>query len=534
MDEPLRALLIEDSEIDAELLLLELKRIGYRVVHERVQTAGALQRALFADWDIALSDHAMPGFSGVEALRMLKSSGKDIPFIIVSGTIGEDTAVSAMHAGADDFLTKGNLGRLAPAIERSLREHRARAARRRAERALRESEERLRAVFEQAAVGMARVAPDGRWLEVNQRLCDIVGYSRAELLERSLQDITHPEDLATDLELVRQVLGHEIATYSLEERYVRKDGSLVWVDLTVSLVQDENGPKYFVSIVQDISARKAAEAEAQMAQRLRLANQELEAAYRDLQATQAQLIHAAKMASLGELVAGVAHEVNNPLAFVMSHLDTARNSLAKFRNELEGVPPPAAEVHWEKADQRLSEMLSGLARIRDLVLKLRTFSRLDEGERKQASVSECVDSVLTILGHLTKDRIEVETEFTAPDKIDCYPALLNQALLNLVGNSIDAIEGRGTISIRTEPGVDSCVITISDSGCGIPSQIRGRVFEPFFTTKTGGKGTGLGLSITHSIVEKHDGTLTLDDAPGGGTIATLRLPYQPRQAGKHS
>jgi two-component system NtrC family sensor kinase len=528
MNGPLRVLIIEDSESDAELLLLELRRGGYRVVHERVQTAAGLNRALLEDWDIALSDYSMPGFSGTQALREIQHSGKDIPFIIVSGTIGEDAAVSAMHAGADDFLVKGKLGRLAPAIERSRRQHEARLARRRAERALLESEEGYRAMFEQAAVGIARVAPGGRWLEVNQRLCDIVGYSQAELLERTFQDITHPDDLDADLELVQKVLSGELRTYTLEKRYIRKDGTLIWIDLTVSLVQGDAGPKYFVSVVQDISARKAAQAEAQMAQRLRRANEELQAAYRELQATQAQLVQAAKMASLGELVAGVAHEVNNPLAFVMSHLDTVHKNLARFRQELTLPPPQAAEAHWQKADQRFSEVIVGLRRIRDLVLKLRTFSRLDEGERIPASVSDCVDAVLTILGHLTKDRIKVETELTTPDILECYPALLNQALLNLVANAIDAIEGVGTIAIKTEANEDTFVITVSDTGCGVPSQIRERIFEPFVTTKEVGRGTGLGLSITHSIIERHEGTLTLDDAPGGGTVATVRLPVRGR------
>jgi len=522
MKKVLRVLHIEDSDIDAELLRLSLRRT-YDVVYARVQSADELKRALLDDWDVAVSDYTMPNFSGAEALSMIQRSGKDIPFIIVSGTIGEDTAVLAMQAGADDFMVKGKLDRLSPAIERSRREHDARQARRQAERALRESEERFRATFEQAAVGMARVAPDGRWLDVNERLCAILGYARAELLERTFQDLTHPEDLDIDLELVQQMLAGAIQTYALEKRYVKKDGRLVWIDLTVSLVRDAAGPKYFVSILQDVTARKEAEAEALMAQRLRLANEDLQAAYQELQRTQAQLVHAAKMASLGELVAGVAHEVNNPLAFAMGHVETARQSLAKLRAEVV-LEPTSAEAHWQKADRRLSEVTVGLARIRDLVLKLRTFSRLDEGERKLASISECVDSVLTILGHRKTGQIEIKTELSAPDSLECYPALLNQALLNLVSNSIDAIAESGTITIKTEAEGDCVVLTVTDTGSGIPEEVRGRIFEPFVTTKPAGQGTGLGLSITHTIAERHRGSLTLDDAPSGGTVATLRLP----------
>jgi two-component system NtrC family sensor kinase len=272
--------------------------------------------------------------------------------------------------------------------------------------------------------------------------------------------------------------------------------------------------------------RALAEAEAGVASNLRLANEELQSAYRDLQAAQAQLVQSAKMASLGELVAGVAHEINNPLAFVMSHLDTVRKSLEQFRGDVRSEISPEGEHAWTRAHQRLSETELGLGRIRDLVLKLRTFSRLDEGERKRVSIAECVESVLTILQHRTKERIEVVTQIATPDLIDCYPALLNQVLLNLVANSIDAIEGPGTITIAAGARGDAFEITVSDSGAGIPAEVRERVLEPFFTTKPVGQGTGLGLSIAYSIMKKHDGSIELGDAPGGGTLATLRIPLQ--------
>jgi two-component system NtrC family sensor kinase len=255
-------------------------------------------------------------------------------------------------------------------------------------------------------------------------------------------------------------------------------------------------------------------------QHLRQANQDLSAAYRELQAAQGQLVQSAKMASLGELVAGVAHEINNPLAFVLSHLETVRKSLDQFRND---AAPDRAEELWQRAQSRLAETEVGLVRIRDLVLKLRTFSRLDEGERKIVSFRECLDSVLTILGHRFKDRIEVVTELGEPDRLDCYPALLNQLLLNLVANSIDAIEGPGTITIRAGARAAHFVITVADTGPGIPVELRDRVLEPFFTTKPVGQGTGLGLSIAYSIIKKHEGSIELGEAPGGGALATIRL-----------
>ncbi len=269
-----------------------------------------------------------------------------------------------------------------------------------------------------------------------------------------------------------------------------------------------------------------AEAEANAASSLRSANDELKAAYQDLKSAQTQLVQSAKMASLGELVAGVAHEINNPLAFVLSHLETIRRSLEQFRVELRGEVPPPAEDHWQRAHSRLAETEVGLGRIRDLVLKLRTFSRLDEGERKVVSVRECVESVVTILGHRLKDQVRIVTELRPPDMLDCFPSLLNQVLLNLVANSLDAIEGNGTVTIKAGAEGQSFVITIADTGSGIPVELRDRVLEPFFTTKPVGQGTGLGLSIAYSIIRKHEGHLELSDAPGGGTLASIRLPLR--------
>jgi two-component system NtrC family sensor kinase len=257
---------------------------------------------------------------------------------------------------------------------------------------------------------------------------------------------------------------------------------------------------------------------------LQLRNEELKTAYTELQHAQAQLVQSAKMASLGALVAGVAHEINNPLAFATSHLQTARRSLAQVMAEgLDGLSP-AAQAYWNRADDRLNEMSLGLERIADLVVKLRTFSRKDEGERKRVSVKESIESVLTILAHRCKDRVQVETHFGEPDTIECFPSLLNQAVMNLVANSIDAIAGEGTISIRTGAHGDRYRIVVSDNGTGIPKELRERVFDPFFTTKPVGEGTGLGLSITYSIVQRHRGSLELSETEGGGATATITIP----------
>jgi len=257
---------------------------------------------------------------------------------------------------------------------------------------------------------------------------------------------------------------------------------------------------------------------------------ELGDAYRELQAAQSQLIQSAKMASLGELVAGIAHEINNPLSFALSHLDTAQKSIAHVEAEHGSTWPGPSAQHFSRARSRLHEMGIGLERIRELVIKLRTFSRLDEGERKRVNLRECIDSVLMILKHRMKDRVVVELSLGVPEELECYPGLLNQALLNLLANAIEAIVGEGRVKIATGIVDGAYTIRVTDSGPGIPPDIRQRVFEPFFTTKPVGQGTGLGLSITYSIIAKHGGTIGVDCPEGGGTTMTIRLPLATREA----
>jgi two-component system NtrC family sensor kinase len=284
------------------------------------------------------------------------------------------------------------------------------------------------------------------------------------------------------------------------------------------------------SLVDELERRNdelhhLAEKQAALAEQFRIANDELARAYSELQATQSQLVQSAKMASLGELVAGAAHEINNPLAFVLSHLQTVDRCLVKLRN----VDETTAEPLWTRATDRLREMASGLTRIRDLVVKLRTFSRLDEGEYGTVDVAECVESLLTILQHRIK-HIHIVKDLAGPTRIECYPGLLNQALMNLVSNAIDACSEGGTISLVSRDAGGVCELSVKDDGTGIPNDLKPRVTEPFFTTKPVGQGTGLGLSITYSIVRKHRGELVFRDALPQGTEAVIRIPLNPRMS----
>ena len=246
------------------------------------------------------------------------------------------------------------------------------------------------------------------------------------------------------------------------------------------LMQDENW-RIEAELRERELALARARAEAASAEALANANRELEEANDLLKGTQAQLVQAAKMASLGELVAGIAHEINNPLAFIQAHQGTVDRLLERDRRQAAGGD--RARAAGQKSHDRVAAMKLGLARIQELVLNLRRFSRLDEGDFQTVNVPESIETVLALLGHKLGTRIDVRRRYNAVPDLYCSPALLNQVVMNIVGNAADAIKGTGGIDIETESNKTTYTIRISDTGPGIPPELRERIFEPFFTTK---------------------------------------------------
>ncbi|TWB37579.1 response regulator [Nitrospirillum pindoramense] len=270
--------------------------------------------------------------------------------------------------------------------------------------------------------------------------------------------------------------------------------------------------------------RRIAQERAAMAEALERSHAELEEAYRELQDTQSQLVQAAKMASLGALVAGIAHELNNPLAFVGNHLGTIARCLENITPEIQGHLSEKGGRDLEKMRQRLAATRLGIDRVEDLVVKLRTFSRLDEAEVKEVEIEDSLESVLTLLQHKLSERIVVERKYAGPKRITCQPGPLNQVLMNIVGNAIDAIDGAGTITLETARNGPMFRLSVRDTGHGIPAAIRDRICEPFFTTKPVGSGTGLGLSISYSIIQRHRGRLEFHSEEGQGTEVVIEIP----------
>ncbi|WP_446396454.1 ATP-binding protein [Coleofasciculus sp. E1-EBD-02] len=285
-------------------------------------------------------------------------------------------------------------------------------------------------------------------------------------------------------------------------------------------------------------------------QRVEERTQELTQALRELQHTQAQLIQQEKMSSLGQMVAGIAHEINNPINFIYGNLDYAKRSindllilLELYRQE---YPQPngaiqeqseAMDLDFLIADmpKMLSSLKSGAERIQEVVLSLRNFCRLDEAQLKRADIHEGLENTLLLVGHRIQPNINLVKKYSQLPRIDCYPAQLNQAFINIISNAIDALEevqGKAipTIVIRSET-IDNRWIRVSvwNNGAAIPEEVKERIFDPFFTTKSVGKGTGMGLAICYQIVKKHQGKIEVTSEPEKGTEFAITLPIQTEQ-----
>jgi signal transduction histidine kinase len=244
----------------------------------------------------------------------------------------------------------------------------------------------------------------------------------------------------------------------------------------------------------------------------------------ELRDTQAQLVQSEKMKSLGQLVAGVAHELNNPIGFVHANLQLLDEYVKKL------MDGPDTEADAQRIAEAITKLLSrsreGTERVKKIVQDLRTFSRMDQAELQEVDLHEEIDRTLALMEPRLKNRIVVERDYGTLPRVQCYAGQLNQVFLNLLINACDAIENKGTIRIKTRPTSGGVRLIFHDDGPGIPAAVQSRIFDPFFTTKPIGVGTGLGLSLSHGIIERHDGKISVSSLPGRGTTFTVDLPLQ--------
>lgn len=551
-------LVIDDSRTFREQLRISLEAANYSVVlaangEEGLRLAAGLRPQAI------LVDHMMPGLDGCSVIRQIRldSALRTTPCVLLTASEGERVELRALDAGADAFVRKEDLEVVLARLVAVLRGRTAQPA----SSAGVLSPKRILVVDDSPTylnTLASELQIEGYDVVLAHSGEECIAMLGAQPVDCILLDLEMPG--VSGIEACRRIKAapglREIPLIIMTSRddrpamiealgngaddFIPKSSDFevlkarVRAQLRRKQFEDEHRAirerlmRADMMTAEARSERELLRTRALLVEELETKNAELSRAYAELQSTQQHLIQSAKMASLGELVAGVAHELNNPLAFVRSHVETVRRSLRMLDGVVQKEAHSDHHAAWTKASDRLLEIERGLERMGELVIKLRTFSRLDEGELKYVDLAESIDSVLTILGHRCKGRIAITTDIGEPRHIECYASLLNQALMNLIANAIDAIEKTGTIHVSSRSSGPDVVIRVADTGVGIPDHLRERVLEPFFTTKPVGQGTGLGLSITYSIVQKHRGTLELLARPEGGTEAVLRIPGEPR------
>ncbi len=490
---PLRVVIIEDYEEDALLLRRHLGRAGYAVDSARVQTAEELHQTL-ADpkpWDLVIADYTLPSFGAREALEIIQQSGTDLPFIIVSGTIDEVSAVNAMRAGAHDYVLKGHLERLLPAIERELADAERRRERLQTEVELKLAQQRFSATFNQAAVGMAHTTTAGRFEMVNQRLAEMLGASVANLMALQLYDFLLPSEREQDALLYAELLAERRTGYRVERTLMRHDGSTFPAQLTVSLLKPDGASiSTILWVVEDISARKAAE--------------------RETTELMSRLINSERLAAAGRMANTLAHEINNPLE--------ALTNIFYLLQTHEGLPPQSREL-VEIASREIE-------RVGHITRSTLSFYRKIPG--RTIDLHTILDEVVQLFqSRANQHKVVLHKMYGDDIRATQYDPALRQVFANLVGNALEAMEASGgRILIRARLAGSKAVVLVSDNGHGVERQHLTAIFEPFFTTK-GERGTGLGLWVTRGIVEEQGGKLqlrTCTHGPRHGTTMRITLP----------
>ena len=510
MKSPLHILHLEDDPRDAALVQSTLEAGGIACATTCVQNRDDFVAALeHGGIDLVLSDFTLPAFDGLSAVEIVRARRPNLPVILVSGTLGEERAVDSFKSGATDYVLKERLSRLVPAVRRAMQEVKARAENRRTKETLRETEQRLRIVFNESPLGIALVGADGHPFLTNPALQNMLGYTGEELRRMRFTDFTHPDDRAASQELFQQLILGARKSYEIEKRYLRKDGQVVLARVLVSVAYGAAGQAEFaIGMVEDITERRHLEA---------------------------QFIEAQKMEVVGQLASGVAHDFNNILAVIIGYSDLLvtdlgpENPLKKYAEEIRNASDRAA----------------------GLTQQLLVFSRKQTVQPVVLDLNLVVKDLDKMLRRLIDEHIEmtiVPGKHLGHLKADC--GHVGQVLMNLVVNARDAMPNGGKLTITTDNATldgdfarthpDTILgnwvrLSVSDTGVGMTDEVKARLFEAFFTTKPKGKGTGLGLATCQTIVQQSGGHIDVDSEVGKGTTFKVYFPRvgQPLDSDTH-
>jgi len=499
MPTPLKVLIAEDSPDDAELIVAQLRRDGFDPDWKRVEEEKDFLKELCELPDIVLSDYAMPHFSGLRAAQLTRDSGLNVPFILISGTVGEEAAVDAMKHGATDYFLKDRMGRLGSAVERALEEKRLRAERGRTADELRWQATLLEAQLESSLDGVLVVDNQGKKILQNRRMEEmwrssrIDGADKVEAAQAAFDPAfeKHPRQF---IEKVAYLNAHpEEASHDVIELV---DGTVL--DRYSAPVRDKTGKNYGrIWYFRDITERRKLEAQFRQAQ---------------------------KMESIGMLAGGIAHDFNNILSAILGNL-----YLAKLE----------AGGHQELLEP-LNNISQAAKRAGDLVNQILTFSRQNQQEREPVTLNHFVLEALKLLRASVPATIRIQTDLTQTPTVLANATAIHQVIMNLGTNAWHAMrEKPGTLKVEmteieadidfagAHPGLHAgryVRLAVSDTGHGMDPATVERIFDPFFTTKPVGEGTGLGLAVVMGIMQSHDGAITVYSEPGHGTTFHLYFP----------
>ena len=534
-------LIVDDTIANLKLTSVFLRESGFNV---RIAKSGlqALKSLEFASPDLILLDVMMPEMDGFETCRQLKNweKTKDIPVIFMTALSdlgNSENKVKGLSLGAVDYVSKPiQLEEVVARIKTHLRL-------RSLTKQLQEQRDLLDAVFNESADAIFLVNPETGWItECNRCAVEMFeAESKDELLNIEGQSLQKERFSPGEVSFIWDEI-ERLGYWSRELEYVTKKGKIFWGSLAAKKIQVAGQQMNLVRVTDITPSKQAEEALRVSEAREREKATKLALTIKELKRTQSQLIQSEKMSSLGRLVGGVAHEINNPVSFIYCNLTYARQYfqdvikiLEIYQETYPNYTPKILELaeefdldfiqeDWSKL---MDSMEVGAERISEIVNSLKNFSRLDESEFKTIDIHQAIDNTLLLMQNRLRaegDRPEIKVikNYSQLPLVTCYASQLNQVFFNLFNNAIDALQSQAasreiTINTSLSQHLNSpyIMIRIADNGIGMNKEVRQKIFEPFFTTKPVGSGTGLGLAISHQIVvEKHQGKISCVSALG--------------------
>lgn len=566
-----RILVIDDEPSIRSMLVQALEIGGFAVRDAEDGEQGLALLKEDHSIGVVLTDLMMPKMNGMEVLEHAKQYDPDVEVIVLTGFGGHESAIEAMKKGAYDYLQKPtNVEELfltvAKAIERRrlaqenrlYQENLERLVRDRTEELL-ETKNFLQSVLDSSLdYSIVALDLDGHITLFNRGSERLFGYSASEVEGKPATSFFKTDGNADPSPFALEgALGQGVVQE--HQRVVkRKDGEAITISISLVALCDQEGEEVgTLGISKDITEQIKLELELkkytenleqlveERTKELEKRNVELETTLAELSDTQAQLVQSEKLASIGQLAAGVAHEINNPIGFVHSNLGTLGKYFSRIREVLdrlhegalkgEKLPADELEELWKKSrmdsiladlENIIAESLDGTKRVRTIVRDMKNFSNIDRAEIQPSDLETGLESTLNIVWNEIKYNADVEREYTSIPAVTCNAQQINQVLLNLLMNAAQAIkEPPGKIIVRTKDmGQGFVAIEIQDNGKGMDEKTKSRIFDPFFTTKAVGEGTGLGLSISYRIIKDHGGRIEVDSEIGKGTTFRLILP----------